>query len=122
MDIKLKLNITDLKAISKQYQEKLETAIEESIKETPAAQIIQEEYDKSDLRVRSGVLYGSFKEEKTADTLKVGTNVEYARIHDVGGYNGKDGSAYQRPKWYFTRAAKRIKDFVKAKIKEKMKK
>lgn len=122
MDIKLKLNINDLRSISKDYQERLEKAIEEGIKETPAAQIIQEEYDKSDLRVRSGVLYGSFKEEKTADTLKVGTNVDYARIHDVGGYNGPNGTTYQRPKWYFTRATKKIKDFLKAKIKEKMKK
>lgn len=121
MEIKLNLNISDFRQFSTKFQKKIENAIADAIQEIDPVAILEENYHKSELKVRTGVLIGSFRRVKTANSLKLFTDVIYARIHDQGGYNGRGNKAYQKPKYYFTRASVDIREALRLKIKEKLK-
>lgn len=124
VEIKFKFDVMgrSLKDFSDKQRKKCEDAIKESIQEVDTVQIVKEEYDKTDLRVRSSYLYDSFKETKTDSSIKVASNVIYSAIFDHGGWNGRGHNSYQRPRHYFTNAANRIRELLRKKIKEKLSK
>lgn len=120
MSIKVRI---DREKFKKDFEAKvkgIKKAVAEGIQETDSVSEIQSSYDQSGLRVRSGRLYHSFKEEKTEDTLTVSSTVPYARIHDQGGMTGRNHKTPIRATYYVTNAVEKIKRALLSAIKSKL--
>lgn len=125
MKIEIKFNRFDLLKLAERKEKALNEAISETIEETSGKDEIQEGYLNSKLRYKSGYLYGSFRVEKTLNSIKVFSNVVYSRIQDLGGWAGRNHASYIPPTYYFTNGAKILKDkfnkLLRKKIREKVK-
>lgn len=126
MKIEIKIDIEKYKSDVEKLKLDFDMKVKEAILETKvmSTPIVQEEIRKSGLQERTGKLISNW--DVKADTsnleLTISTDTEYARIHNSGGWNGRNHASYQRPRFYFDNGMKRIFEDLMERIKAKFKK
>lgn len=122
MNIRINLDFNELLEFAEKEEAKLRQAIKEAIDEVNTEEIYHRKYDQSGLRVRSGVLRSNLVTTKTDNSITISIALPYAEIHDQGGYNGRNHTAYQIPRYYFTMTLQETSEVTFQKIKERLSK
>lgn len=104
----MKLNIKMTTPPNGLLKKLMKDQIQKAIQEVDVESNMLDGYIESDLQLRSTYLANSNKVEKKEDSIEVGTNVEYAKIHEFGGFNGINNKAFQRPRYFFSKGLKRV--------------
>lgn len=115
---KIKSNVQQWRDSLRSKTRKVESSVKYALDDVDAVKVVQESYDESPLRVRSGRLYNSFTVKEEVGGLKrtIGSDVPYARIQDQGGYTGRGHKTFIKPTFYFTRAIPKLKASLKDKL------
>lgn len=104
--IEFKFNESKWLSLAGKITNKIQKGVDKSFRELKVRQIYEKEYLKSDLRIRSGLLAGSIRSQKQKNGLKISTDIDYARIQDVGG-TLKNGGVI-KPTYYWTNSINQL--------------
>lgn len=121
MEFKIKYEKSKFMKLAQNKMDLIKESIKETIEETSGSDQIERGYLQSDLNIRSGNLFSSFNVEKTDTKLRVYSNVIYSRIHEFGGWTGRNHASYLRPTKYFSGGVKILSDEFYLKLRQKIK-